>query len=197
MQFNVKKCHVLHIGKKNPHYKYYMNGSELTTVIEEKDIGVILTDNLKPARQCAEAARKASAVLTQISKVFHYRDRFTFKKLYIQYVRPHLEYATSVWNPWQQKDIDLLEGVQRRAIKMVSGLRSNDYLERLSELNMETLQARRIKTDLIQVYKILNNIDKVGYSKWFKTVSDINARPTRSMEYDKNLIWARISKTEV
>jgi hypothetical protein len=63
------------------------------TTSEERDIGVTVCSNLKQGAQCRKAARTAAAVLGQVSRVFHYRDRFTFVKLYKQYVRPHLEFA--------------------------------------------------------------------------------------------------------
>jgi hypothetical protein len=63
MTFNVKKCKVMHLGRNNPRATYKMCGTELEVTREEKDIGVIITDNLKPAAQCAKAARTAKTVL--------------------------------------------------------------------------------------------------------------------------------------
>ena len=77
----------MHVGKKNLKYEYYMAGHQLTVVDEEKDIGVIMHNSLKPSRQCKKAA------LRQLTRNFHYIDRNIFKTLYIQYVRPHLEFA--------------------------------------------------------------------------------------------------------
>jgi len=92
MSFNVAKCKVLHMGSKNPRFEYHMNGHVLEKVVEEKDVGIIITEKLKPAAQCAAAARTAQVVLGQISRAFHYRDRHIFVRLYKQYVRPHLEF---------------------------------------------------------------------------------------------------------
>ena len=76
MEFNVKKCKVMHLGKKNKDYEYYMKGAVLSSVNQERDIGVLVESSLKPSLQCAEASRKASVVLGQITKAFQYRDRF-------------------------------------------------------------------------------------------------------------------------
>jgi Reverse transcriptase (RNA-dependent DNA polymerase) len=100
MQFNVKKCKVMHLGRNNPRAGYKMDGSDLEETKEEKDIGVIISDNLKPAAQCAKAARTAQAVLGQITRAFRYRDKSVFLQLYKQYVRPHLEFAVQAWSPW-------------------------------------------------------------------------------------------------
>ena len=64
----------------------------LATTKEEKDLGVIMTDRLSPSVQCAKVAKTANAVLGQISRAFHYRDKQIFTGHYKQYVRPHLEY---------------------------------------------------------------------------------------------------------
>jgi ribonuclease P/MRP protein subunit RPP40 len=47
-----------------------------------------------------------------------------FMRLYKQYLGPQLEFASPAWNPWQQGDKDVLERVQEKAVKMVSGLRA-------------------------------------------------------------------------
>jgi hypothetical protein len=117
MRFNEKKCKILHLGKNNPKHEYFMNGTKLSVVEEEKDVGVIVHKSLKPARQCERAAATATGVLMQLAKCFHYRDRNIFIRLYQQYVRPHLEFSTPVWSPWLLSDIQALERVQERAVK--------------------------------------------------------------------------------
>ena len=68
-------------------------GTFIESTSEEKDIGVILSDFLKLSSQCAAAAGKGNQVLGQMSRSFHYRDKYTMIWLYKVYVRPHLEYA--------------------------------------------------------------------------------------------------------
>ena len=71
MEFNVKKCKVMHIGRRNILHRYTMNNTPIQVCVTERDIGVQISDNLKPAIQCAEAARRANAILTQISRAFY------------------------------------------------------------------------------------------------------------------------------
>ncbi len=94
MQFNVSKCKVMHMGHANPKFSYSMNGQELEETEEERDIGVVISSNMKPSAQCSVAARTAQSVLGQLTRAFHYRDRHVFMRLYKQYVRPHLEFST-------------------------------------------------------------------------------------------------------
>ena len=197
MSFNTGKCKVMHIGRNNSKFDYKMDGVTLSKTNFEKDIGVMVTDNLKPHKHCEEAVRKANGVLGQISRSFHYRDKNTFIKLYSQYVRPHLEYCSPVWNPWTQQDIQNLEKVQIRAINMVSGLKGKSYDEKLAEVGLESLENRRKKQDLVQTFKIMKNIDKVDRCDWFSTVGRTETRHTRYTSYENNLKRTRVSKTEV
>jgi ribonuclease P/MRP protein subunit RPP40 len=125
-----------------------MRGTKLKTTKEEKDVGVYVTKNLKPSCQCHRAAVRATAVLNQLKKNFHYRDKRTFVRLYIQYVRPHLEFAAPAWSPWNSGDQGELDQVQQKAVRMVSGLKGTTYEERCEELGIQTLKERRQKQDL-------------------------------------------------
>ena len=83
MAFNTAKSKVMHIGRTNPGYEYFMGGDKLEVSESERDIGVIVSNSLKPSAQCAKAARTANTVLGQLARSFHYRDRWTFTRLYI------------------------------------------------------------------------------------------------------------------
>jgi hypothetical protein len=168
MEFNVSKCKVMHLGTRNPKFEYQMAGQKLKDVTEEKDIGVFVTEKLKPASQCRAAARTAQAVLGQITRAFHYRDRHVFVKLYKQYVRPHLEFCTQAWAPWHEEDKLILEKVQQRAVKMVSGLRAESYEDRLKELEMDTLEERRLQADVAMVHRIMHKQNGLEPSTWFE-----------------------------
>jgi hypothetical protein len=172
MAFNVKKCMIMHFGARNQKYSYFMNGEKLQETTEERDIGVKVSNNLKPSAQCSKAAQTAGAVLGQLTRSFHFRDRFTFIGLYRQYVLPHLEFAVQAWSPWLTKDIEVLEKVQKRAVNMVSGLKGTSYEEKLAELDMLTLEERRHQADMAQVYKILHRQDNVDRGQWFNLASE-------------------------
>jgi hypothetical protein len=159
MAFNYGKCKVMHVGKKNPNYEYFMRGTKVSTTEEERDVGVTVSANLKPAAQCTKAAGTATSVLNQLKRNFHYRDRFTFVRLYKQYVRPHLEFSTPAWAPWLAGDREVLEKVQEKAVKMVAGLKGRTYEERCAELGLESLQERRVRQDMALVHKYMAKQD--------------------------------------
>jgi hypothetical protein len=189
MTFNVDKCHVMHVGRHNIRAEYKMNGIRLASTTKERDVGVIICDNLKQAEQCKKAAQTASTVLAQIQRAFHYRDRNTYVGLYKQYVRPHLEFATPAWAPGNQGDIDTLERVQERAVRAVSGLRGRTYSERLLELGLPTLAQRREEADMIMTFKLLSDSENNYSAKWFEKMA--TRRPTRNAGGRDNLIVGR------
>ena len=191
MEFNVNKCSVIHFGRQNPRHEYSMNNVQLRQTESERDIGVIISSNLKPALHCSDIARKANFALNQILKCFHYRDKYVFLNLYKQRVRPLLEFSTAAWNPWLKTDIELLEKIQMKAVKAISSLKAKTYPEKLKELKLMSLETRRSRYDLIQVYKSLHKLDKVNPATWFNTVGQNPARVTRLSNYELNLIKSR------
>ena len=90
-----------------------------------------------------------------IRRTCAYLDEESFLLLYKGLVRPHLEYANQVWAPYLKKDITALENVQRRATKQIPGFKDLSYENRLRRLKLPTLKYRRIRGDIIEMYKIL------------------------------------------
>jgi ribonucleases P/MRP protein subunit RPP40 len=144
-------------------------------------------------------------VLHQLHKNFHYRDRHVFVKLYKQYVRPHLEFATPAWSPWLNADKQVLENVQQKFVKMIAGLRPRTYEEKCKELGLETLEERRNVQDLAQTYKIVRGKEKLQRISLFNHVDggrtrqdadELNLKQDQArLEIRKNFFTQRIVKT--
>jgi len=73
-------------------------------------------------------------------------------------VHPHVEYANSIWSPYKKGDIGAIKKVQKRATKLVISLKKLPYKERLLHLNLHTLKYRRLRGDMIEVYKIIHDM---------------------------------------
>ena len=91
-------------------------------------------------------------------------------------------------------DKEVLEQVQRRAVRMVSNLRGRTYEERLAELEMVTLETRRQRGDMIQTFRIMSGIDQVDPCTWFTPcdqVGVVGACQTRSSSglYKLKEVW--------
>jgi hypothetical protein len=162
LHFNKTKCKVMHIGKKNNQYKYVLDKndilSELQAVTEEKDLGVIIDDKLTFRSMIDEKTNKANSMWGMIRRNFNVENKEIARLLFSSLVRPHLEYCNSVWNPFYKIDQDKLERVQRRATKQVPGFRELDYEDRLESMKLPSLKFRRLRGDLIQMFKFTHNL---------------------------------------
>ena len=155
MKLHPDKCKIMHFGNKNDH-KYYLEGKEIEESDCERDLGVQISTDMKYTKHIDSVCKKANGILTQLQRSVTYRNE-VYIEIYKTYVRPILESATIVWNPECVGGIKKLEAVQRRALRSVRGYDSISYEERLEKAELCTLQQRRQKFDMIQVYKSLNS----------------------------------------
>ena len=147
---------MINVKKSTSSINYNLHFYTLEEVDEEKDLGVLVDNNLNFKSHISKKISKANSMLYLIKNSFKYLDKQMFTMLYKSLVRPHLEYVSPVWNPITNREILKLEGVQRRATKMVPGLTNLPYSERLKALNIPTLQYRRLRQDLIFIFNYVN-----------------------------------------
>ena len=167
MQFNVSKCFVMHYGTKNSRFLYHINGMLLTPCEKYKDLGVVISKDLKAAEQVANCVTKANTMVGMIRRTFTYIDKDILLRTYKVFVRPILEYCQQVWAPYLKKDIDELENVQRRATKLIHDLKDLPYEERLAKLGLYKLSDRRLRGDMIFLYKIFHGLTNLDPLKLF------------------------------
>ena len=86
---------------------------------------------------------------------------------------------TQFYINFSRQDQEVLENVQKRAVTMISGLRSKNYEDRLKELRMLSLKDWWIQFDMVQTFKIVREIDRVDRRVWFEFVEDRGERVTR------------------
>ena len=88
--------------------------------------------------------------------------------LFNSLVRPKLEYSSEIWNPFLRKDILRVEGVQRTFTSKINGIHNLNYWERLADLNILSLQRRRERNIIINVFKIKNQLIPNSFNLTFK-----------------------------
>ena len=137
----------------------------------EKDLGVLIDSNLSLESHMAAKITKANQIVGLIRRSFSFLNGDLFRRLFNAFVRPHLEYAHPVWSPTLKKHINNIEEVQRRATKMIDGFKNLEYQERLVRLNLPTLAFRRLRVDMIEVFKHLHCYDKSTLNSRLRYVS--------------------------
>ena len=170
MEFNVEKCKIMHIGPNNPKNIYNMDSINLEETLMEKDLGVLIDSKLDFGSHIKEVVGRANRMLGMIRVSFACLNKKMFLNLYMALVRPLLEYCVQVWSPHLRKYIKLIEGVQRRATRLVPELRDLPYEERLKILKLTTLEERRVRGDMIETYKIITRKEKVNPDRFFQMI---------------------------
>ena len=168
ISLNTEKCCVLHIGPNNENYSYYCNDVELVSKPAEKDLGFMLSVNLKCSDHIKYIVGKAYLKSNLIFKAFQCKDILFLTKMFTTFVRPILEYISPVWTPYLLKDIDCIESVQRSFTRRIPGLGSLNYVQRLVACGLEPLEVRRIRFDLICVFKIIHGLMDTNFDDYFE-----------------------------
>lgn len=163
LRMHPEKCKHMHIGKQQRRTvetpaTYKLLGNDLARTDNEKDIGVIIDPELTFEYHISEKIKKANQIFSLLRRTFHFMDKKSFMLLY------------------KIKDIDRLEAVQRRATKSLPGMNNLSYPERLKILNLPTLSYRRIRGDMIELYKLTNNIYDEEASSFLNLWKDVAPR---------------------
>ncbi|KAK3095574.1 hypothetical protein FSP39_016249 [Pinctada imbricata] len=161
MKFNAKKCYILSINKKTSKF-YQLNQHVLQEVQDNPYLGLQISNDLKWNTHINNVCKKASSTLGFIRRNLRNVPQNCRKTAYISLVRSIMEYGATIWNPYLKGDIDKLEKIQNRAIRFIK----KDYKSRESgcitkmreELELETLEARRLNLRLILMYKIVEGL---------------------------------------
>lgn len=168
LKISVEKCKVLYFGKKSPRTPYFMNDALICIADDNiRDLGVLLTPDLKFSTHIDHICKSARARLFTLFKAVRSTDQVFLNRMYTTYVRPILEFSSSVFNPYLKTDIKKLEKVQITAMKLIHYRNSRgqefSYNEILAKLGLKTLQERRLIADLMLYHKIHHNKVRIDF----------------------------------
>lgn len=145
-----------------------MNGQELESVKSHPYLGVELTQSLNWNNHINNITTKANRSLGFIKRNLKRCPEQIKDQAYKSLVRPHVEYASSVWSPHQKYQVDKLEKVQRKAARFVKNCWSREegvMTNMLSDLKWDTLQTRREKARLVMFYRVTHGLVDISLSK--------------------------------
>lgn len=165
MYLCAKKCHLVRFTRKK-HFvqsQYFMASDKLSVVGSIRDLGVILDNQLKFTAHIDNMITSATKLLGFVlrnSKEF--RHSSTTIKLYNSLVRSKLEYCSQIWNPHYKIHCKRIENVQKRLLRHLayranSHQHDKSYEQRLKVFNVMSLESRRTVSDMMFLYKSLNN----------------------------------------
>ena len=172
----------MHLGKKVD-FTYRLFGQEIEKVSEEKDLGIYIDSQLNFKLHIDFKIKKANQMLGLLKRSFNYMDKEMFLILYKSLIRPHLEYGSAIWSIPYKKESTKLENIQRRATKILPEMKNKSYTERLRSLGLPSLEYRRLRSDLIQAFKIHKNIDRLDVIKLFPKSSNPARLTTRGHSF--------------
>ena len=125
LTLNPQKCKSMTISRKTKPstapFTLRLHNEQLEEVDQFKYLGVILNHNFSWSPHISAICTKAKKILGLLYRRFYnHSSNECIKQLYLSLVRPHLDYAAQVWDPHLQKDVQLLENVQKFALKLAS-----------------------------------------------------------------------------
>ncbi|KAK4819741.1 hypothetical protein QYF61_010835 [Mycteria americana] len=171
MKCNKSKCWILHLGRSNARHKYKLGEEWLESSPAERDLGVLVGSRLNRSQQCALAAKRVNHILGCIKHSIISRSREGIALLHSVLVWPHLWYCVQFWAPPLKKNGKVLDCIQRRATKLVTGLEGMSYEEWLRSLGLSSLEKRRLRGNLIAFCSFLRRGCGEGGADLFSLVS--------------------------
>ena len=151
-------------------FSFSIDSTTLAKTPYFRDLGIIISEDLKWTQHVQSIYNSAAVKSYQVLKCFKTRNIGILLRLFKTYVRPKLEYNTPVWSPYLMKNVNKIESVQRVFTKRACnrcGIKFSSYEDRLSILNLNSLEKRRVINDLLLLYKMINNLSDLKFSDYF------------------------------
>ena len=161
LAINPEKCYHVQYNpksmKKSFDPTYLIENNTIVRKSKVRDLGILISDDLKYHAQVESAVRRAHCEINRIRRSFVSRSPKFIGDMYKLYVRPHMEYCVEVWNPQMQGDINIMERVQNKMTRLIPNGRNLSHCQRNKLIGVTSHQTRRLRGDLINIYKKIND----------------------------------------
>ncbi len=176
MSFNVKKCYVMRAYRGNniTYREYTMDSAPLASVEHHPYLGVELSQDMQWTVHMSNVHAKATRALNMARRNFSRGTSASLRdNIYKTFVRPHLEYSSSVWDPYHSKDIDRMESIQNKAARFVHrNYNTYDSVTAMKQqLGWQPLQERRFIARQKIMYKTVHELHNLEMPAYITTQS--------------------------
>ena len=202
LNFHPSKCQVITMSRRrNPViFDYNMDGTSLSKIDTMKDLGVDISSKLVWDTHVNRVVKKCNRKMGMIMRTVGFNAPVKVTKtLYSSLIRSDLEYGSCLWSGTSKHNIQVLEGVQRRATKFILHYPDQDYKERLSSLDLLPLTLRRDKFDLQFFYRCKEghyDLNVNNYVKFYNNNKNGQDHPTTRSSTDSLRLKPQRCKTE-
>ncbi len=173
---NPEKCCHLPIGQPPIVPLAFADGKSLEMVESAKDLGVFIDSSFKPSLQCKEAYARSRTTFFIIRRGFAILIPKIVRPLYLAILRPQLDYAIQNSFIYLQKNIKLIERMQRLAKRYVMSFRRLPYPERLHEVKLPSMERHFLRATLITVYKLFHGYLNLTSEEFSEPPAECNLR---------------------
>ena len=176
MTLNSGKCHVIHLGRSNPHIVYYIDDNQLFVETEIRDLGIIVDETLSFRPHCLYIKKKCYRLINLMFRAFHTRDTHFYLRLYTTYITPIAEYSGFLYALNSTANTNTLEKINKYFSKRLwcrVNMTQNapTYNIRLSKFGLMSLERRFLTQDLILLFKVLRGVvSSSGFAVRFSTL---------------------------
>jgi len=168
LQISQSKCHTLTLGPTTTGQTLFISHTPISITSSIVDLGITIDPDLNFKKHIHDIVVRAKQRAALIHRCFISHKPVHLIRAYITYVRPLLEYATQVWSPYHVSLINLLETVQRGFTKRIPGFWNLSYAERLNRLQLQSLEHRRLLSDLVLCFNIVHGLIALPFDDFFK-----------------------------
>ena len=146
--------------RRNQHVTQLQLGNDVLEQVDTfKYLGVLLSSDLTWTPHIESICSKARKLVGLLYRQFsNNANRDVLLRLYTSIVRPHLEYAAEVWDPHLHKNIELIENVQKQALKMCTKQWDLGYQALLEQTHLQNMGNRRMHLKLCTLFKIVHGL---------------------------------------